>query len=369
MKILICLNSLGLGGIEVMFQHALPSLQAAGYHLDFCLYEKGGCLEESFKALGSKLWVLRKSANPYQTAKDLRTLLHKHSYQLVHSQFGYAAGGHCLGAKQAGVPCLVSFHSACPTSLYHWRGRPILGSLRSLWLRWHAQLIRRHAARIVGHSKTNLRAWNPHWEKEAEYHHYLPNAIAPPAPRDKKAARARLKWNKTTVLHVGSFRTVKNHPLLLRIYDDLRQRLPDTQLVMIGDGPTRPQIEALIRQKGLTEHTHLLGNLRDPWDYYAASDVFLFPSESEGLANVLLESQAMELAVVASKIPAHQEAVHPSQHRFLFPLETPEHATAALLDQLKAVEKPWISSSCAYVRSQYSTKQFCSELIHLYTET
>lgn len=371
MKVLICLNSLGLGGIEVMFHQALPLLRERQIQLDFCLNERGKSLEQACIDRGARIWYLPKYANPLRTASELQAFLKEHSYDIVHSQYGYVAGGQLLGARRAGAHAIVSFHSACPTSLFSWQRWPILKQFRQLWLYWHAHLIQQNAGCVLGHSKANLDAWDPLWQQRPQHYRYIRHALSTPLEfPSRREAREALGWSsdEKMVLHVGSFREVKNHQLLLTLFSLLRQSFPRTRLVMLGEGPLRQLTEQRVKELGLEGAVEFRGEVSQPWSYYAGADLFLFPSISEGLANVLLESQAAGLPIVASDIPAHREALHPALHPFLFSLNQPEQAIEAVARQWGHRERPWLQEAQDAVVEHFSTEHFVDDLATAYSQ-
>src|SRR5690606_18959759 len=71
---------------------------------------------------------------------------------------------------------------------------------------------------------------------------------------------------------------------------------------------------------------HLVGYINEPVPYYHAMDLFVLPSYREGLSDVLLEAAAMELPVVATKIPGCTDAVVDGTTSTL----VPPHDAAAL---------------------------------------
>jgi glycosyltransferase involved in cell wall biosynthesis len=87
--------------------------------------------------------------------------------------------------------------------------------------------------------------------------------------------------------------------------------LPEATLILVGDGPDRPGLEALALEKGLADRVRFLG--RRPHEelpfLLAAADVSLQPSESEGLANVWVEAMACGTPVVTTDVGGAREAV------------------------------------------------------------
>ncbi|MFV0244052.1 MAG: glycosyltransferase family 4 protein [Qingshengfaniella sp.] len=113
------------------------------------------------------------------------------------------------------------------------------------------------------------------------------------------------------ILFVGRLAAMKGVPVLLRAVAQVRTRYPDLHLTLIGDGPERPQIEALTRHLGLAECVEFAG-YRDQDEVAAAlaeTDIFALPSFAEGLPVVLMEAMAAGVPVVATRIAGISELV------------------------------------------------------------
>lgn len=89
------------------------------------------------------------------------------------------------------------------------------------------------------------------------------------------------------------------------------RELPGVEVAIIGDGPELPMLAALLAQLGAPPHIALLGRLSagEVKAHMARSDVFLLPTENEGMSNALLEACASGLAPIASRIPSNLEVV------------------------------------------------------------
>jgi glycosyltransferase involved in cell wall biosynthesis len=77
-------------------------------------------------------------------------------------------------------------------------------------------------------------------------------------------------------------------------------RRPGVAFLVAGDGACRQICEALARRRGLERSMRFLGYVADMRSFYAACDVLVLPSRSEGLPNVVLEAMAMQKPVVVS---------------------------------------------------------------------
>ena len=100
--------------------------------------------------------------------------------------------------------------------------------------------------------------------------------------------------------HVGNYIEVKNHPYLLKVYREIVNREPDAVCLCVGEGELRGQIEAQVRELGLTKNVILTGLRKDIPDILSALDVLIFPSIFEGLPLTLIEAQAAGLPMLIS---------------------------------------------------------------------
>lgn len=110
--------------------------------------------------------------------------------------------------------------------------------------------------------------------------------------------------NRLAVGHVGRFCYQKNHVFLLRIFRDLLQTMQDAVLVLVGDGPLRPEIEKQASNLGIKERVLFLGIREDIPEILSAMDVFVFPSHYEGLGISLIEAQVSGLpCLISDRVP------------------------------------------------------------------
>lgn len=96
-------------------------------------------------------------------------------------------------------------------------------------------------------------------------------------------------------------------------------RQSDTRLWLVGEGNEHQALSRQIAALGLSGRVLLPGAFDNVDDLLAAADVFVLPSESEGLSQALLEAMAAGLPVVASNIAGNRDAVRPGVDGLLFP--------------------------------------------------
>jgi len=126
-------------------------------------------------------------------------------------------------------------------------------------------------------------------------------------PMDRDKARAALGLNRRTLGSVGWLIERKGHHHAIRAL----ARLPDTDLLIVGEGPEQVALERLAAKAGVADRVRFLGRIdqkRLP-EIYSAMDALILASSREGWANVLLEAMACGTPVVASAVWGTPEVV------------------------------------------------------------
>ncbi len=126
-------------------------------------------------------------------------------------------------------------------------------------------------------------------------------------PADRDSARETLGLTGRTLLSVGLLIERKGHDLIVSAL----RHLPDTTLLIAGDGPERASLEKLAADEGVAGRVRFLGRVGHASlrDVYGAVDALVLASSREGWANVLLEAMACGTPVVASNVWGTPEIV------------------------------------------------------------
>lgn len=101
-------------------------------------------------------------------------------------------------------------------------------------------------------------------------------------------------------IHVGRFTYQKNHEFLLRVFREINKALPHTRLTLVGWGKLEDQIYRDIASLGLKDVVRLLPGDSDIPECMSRADYMIFPSRYEGLGDVLIEAQSMEIMCFAA---------------------------------------------------------------------
>lgn len=102
---------------------------------------------------------------------------------------------------------------------------------------------------------------------------------------------------------------IKDHPMLLRAAQRVKQEVPEAVFVIAGDGTLRQETEKIAQQLDLTESCLFIGRCASVPDLLAASDICVLSSQAEGFSNSILEYMAAGRAVVATDVGGASEAI------------------------------------------------------------
>lgn len=105
------------------------------------------------------------------------------------------------------------------------------------------------------------------------------------------------------ILGVGRLHRQKDFPTLIQAFALVRQHKP-TRLMLLGEGPDRDKLEALIDELGLTNEIALPGFISNPYAFISKASVFVLSSLYEGLPTVLIEAIAVGTTVISTDCPS-----------------------------------------------------------------
>ncbi len=140
-----------------------------------------------------------------------------------------------------------------------------------------------------------------------------------PANIGKEEARKKIGIPGNIILSSGRLVAWKGFKMLVKIMPKLLEINQFFRLVIVGDGPDRKSLEAMIRNMSLDRKAYLVG--RKPKEdlaiYLAASDMFVLNSGYEGFSHQILEAMVAGVPVIASAIGGNREAIRQGKNGFL----------------------------------------------------
>jgi glycosyltransferase involved in cell wall biosynthesis len=152
---------------------------------------------------------------------------------------------------------------------------------------------------------TSLKAWVPGVENKITV---IPNGIDVQAFEQAKPgsrASAGINNGNCVLLYVASLQPRKDHSNLLHAMT----QISDADLMLVGDGELRPQLERLAETLGVARRVHFLGRRKDVAELLKMADIYVHPPAIEGFGIAAAEAMAAGKPIVASNVPGLAQVV------------------------------------------------------------
>ncbi len=251
---------------------------------------------------------------------------------------GYVAAGLWAGLRniRAWQPDIIHVHFAVPSGPVAWvlskfTKTPYvltahLGDVpngvpekTAVWFRWvypFTPPIWRNASQVVAVSN--------YTRQLAQRYYPVDIQVVPNGADIEKLDPGVFRVNRPPrVIFAGRFMAQKQPRQVVETLAELRHM--DWDCVMLGDGPLLPEIKSQIQQLGLQGRFTLPGWVTPEVviDWLRQSDILFMPSTSEGLPIVGVQSLAMGLGLVVSKVGGLPDLIDPAQNGYLVDLDQP----------------------------------------------
>jgi glycosyltransferase involved in cell wall biosynthesis len=299
------INTLERGGTERQFV-TLANAASAFQVYTGCLARKGEFLDSlpdirEFSPAGCLFGLQSQLARV-----SLARLLRSRRIAVAHAFDFYANLMLIPAARMARVPVVIGSHRQ-------------LGDLQKAGQFWVQNLCFRLCDRVVCNSRAaadRLRQAGLPGRKLIVIPNALPDTAFVPATPALAIVRNQVRIGMIARMN----HPAKNHRLFLRVASRLAARFSNVEFVLVGDGPLRPELEVYARACGLGTRLQWLGDRNDVPVILAALDITVLPSSSESLSNVILESMAAGVPVVAADVGGNSELIQDGQSGSLVPM-------------------------------------------------
>ncbi len=173
---------------------------------------------------------------------------------------------------------------------------------------------------------------------------------------------------------VGRLAPEKGLDTLVDAWPAVRAAFPGARLILIGEGPERPALEARARALGMSagpgQAVELPGASADPTAALREVDLFVLPSREEGMSIALLEAMALGVPLVASSIAGNRRIVSDFKHGRLAPPDDPEALARAITDQWAGFDRAFHMGRAARsrVEQEFSIRIVARAHLRLFSE-
>lgn len=129
-------------------------------------------------------------------------------------------------------------------------------------------------------------------------------------------------------VHVGRLDTPKNQERLLRAFRKVLDAHPRARLTLVGDGDLRTRLEALTAELDLGDAVIFAGMQENVRPFLAEADIFVLPSDYEGIPMTIIEAMGTGLPIVATAVGGVPDMLEDQQSGLLVPCDTQAVADA-----------------------------------------
>lgn len=271
-------------------------------------------------------------------AHDLRVLLSAWRIRLVHSHGTRAALYAVLAAWRSRIPVIWHVRIVDPDP---WLDRLLLRMSRAVVANSAAA-----AGRFRGRSA-------------ATKVHVVPNGVDldrfRPGAADPELKKAiGLPPESPVVVYIGRLEHGKGPDLFLQAARAVRQALPQTRFLLVGDGPMRAALEADAHDGSLC--AAFVGHQPDPVPFLRLAAAVVVPSRQEAFGRVLIEAMAAEVPVVAARVGGIPEVCVDGRTGLLVPPGDPVALAGAIVNTLTEPDatRARVRAATADVRARFS---------------
>lgn len=308
-RILHVIETLDVGGAEAvvanMVNHASP-----GFRADICCLMRTGPIAARIRP-GVEIIEMGKAmqGNDYRLPFRLARVLRSRNIDIVQSHDWGTLLEAVVAAVLAGTTAIHMAHgplkqyspadsrASLKRRVRHMAER--LASLKLSRVIAVSDIVRRGLVEDVGIPA----------EKISLIHNGIDLSAVPPGNPEARRRELGLSPDDVVLVAVGRLAEIKNYGLLLDALARAASAAPALKLVMVGDGPERPRLEAAATRPELSGRVHFLGARDDVRDWLALGHVFVLPSLYEGISLALLEAMAAGLPAVATRVGGNPEVV------------------------------------------------------------
>ena len=336
----------GLAGPEFRFTVAGPA---------------AGALLPALTAAGADFEPVAADRLSVGALRDTVRLARARRIQVIHS-YGKGAGLYGrIAARLTGAAAIHTFHGIHPAGY----GRLYLRLERAL-ARWsfavvHVSESQAGEARALGLAPAGRTRVIVNGVDAA-----LVRAVAERAPMSRAALG--LRPDALVLATVARLDPVKRLEVLVRAVPLLVARVPEAQLLIVGDGSERDTLRALARTLAPGDGVVFAGAIPDAARVLPVVDLYVTASRREGLPLAVLEAMACGLPVLATAAPGHVDAVEPEVTGRLVPLDDAPGlaAAAALLLRDPALRARMGRAGRERVERHFSHARVLAEVADLY---
>lgn len=132
-----------------------------------------------------------------------------------------------------------------------------------------------------------------------------------------------------TWINVGTLYEVKNQIYLIDLFEKFQKKVPNSKLLILGDGPMKNEIKNYIDSKHLNDKIIMVGKVENVNDYLKIADVYVISSKYEGMPLSMIEAMSSGLPIVSTNVGGIRDVIKNAENGYLFELQNDNDALEA----------------------------------------
>jgi glycosyltransferase involved in cell wall biosynthesis len=147
--------------------------------------------------------------------------------------------------------------------------------------------------------------------------------VVPPGIDETAYRRGPLTGRPPLVLWIGRLEHYKRADVMVEAFVEIRRRVPEARLAIIGAGQARGALERLVRERGLRESVEFTGYISDERkiEYLQRAALLVNTSVKEGFGLTVIEANACGAATVSTDVPGLRDSVRDGETGVLVPFD------------------------------------------------
>lgn len=350
MKIVKITTLLDFGGQEKQYISFTEQKKGLKHEYYFAAIGFGGRTEDILKERGFSVKIFNNNPRIYNlyNVYVLYKWFKKLKPDVVHTAAAEANFHGVIAAKLAGVKIILAEEIGCPNHSSH------------------AKLIFRSVYKLTTKVICVSNAVQEYLIKIGEVKKIQTEVIYNPVSLPKRFEK--LKNENFTLITVGRLQPVKNHKLLINALSKVKDK--SIQLIIVGEGSERENLENLSMELGLQDRVTFVGYSNMPEKYLAKADLFVLPSFSEGFGIAAVEAMFCDVPCLCTNVGGCPELLQENISGWLFnPNKINELVDKInLISRLEQSKLEKISSNAKHFALQnFTSKQYVEILENFYS--
>jgi glycosyltransferase involved in cell wall biosynthesis len=329
-KVLQVIYSLYRGGAERVIETQLLGSDRRRFEYIVCAITSGGDLIDRMANAGARVLLLgKRRRGDITAATKLASLIRVEKIDLLHLHNSPGMFWGTLGQILSGTkaPIVRTEHN------------PYLPEAMPTLYRFLYPHLTRRARKVICVSERVRRSFAAAFPQVADKYVEVPNGVRVAdfeklPPRHECRSQFHLAPGTKLIGTVGRMTAVKNHKLLIEALFHVRQKIPEVNLAIIGEGELRETLAAYAADLGVSESVSLVRETKNIGYFYGALDVFCLSSNSEGMPLTLLEALAAGVPVVSTDVGGIPEIIDSGKNGYLVPKGSAEALAERIVELL-----------------------------------